>query len=171
MPPQLTSRPRGTHLTRVGRYSSARQIYHVTTATRNRQAHFSDVYRGRCVVRAMQRQHAESLATTLAFVVMPDHFHWLMQLHRSRELPNCIGNVKSYSARLFNALVGREGPVWQRGFFDCAVRRECDLIALSRYIVANPLRAGLVEEIGDYPLWDAVWLNQSRSEERSNRRS
>ncbi len=58
--------------------------------------------------------------------------------------------------------------VWQHGFFDRAVRRECNLIALSRYIVANPLRAGLVEEIGDYPLWDAVWMNHSRSEERSN---
>ncbi|MGB4488330.1 MAG: transposase, partial [Pseudomonas veronii] len=25
-------------------------------------------------------------------------------------------------------------------------------------IVANPLRAGLVEHIGQYPLWDAIWL-------------
>jgi len=30
--------------------------------------------------------------------------------------------------------------------------------ATARYIVANPLRAGLVERLGDYPLWDAVWL-------------
>jgi len=29
---------------------------------------------------------------------------------------------------------------------------------MARYIVANPLRAGLVERIGDYPLWDATWL-------------
>jgi len=26
------------------------------------------------------------------------------------------------------------------------------------YIVANPLRAGLVERLGDCPHWDAVWL-------------
>ncbi|KFN46779.1 hypothetical protein N790_08155 [Arenimonas malthae CC-JY-1] len=24
--------------------------------------------------------------------------------------------------------------------------------------MANPLRAGLVADIGDYPFWDAVWL-------------
>jgi hypothetical protein len=24
--------------------------------------------------------------------------------------------------------------------------------------VANPLRAGLVERLGDYPLWDAIWV-------------
>ena len=29
---------------------------------------------------------------------------------------------------------------------------------LARYVVANPLRAGLVEKLGDYPLWDAVWV-------------
>jgi plasmid stabilization system protein ParE len=39
-----------------------------------------------------------------------------------------------------------------------AQRAEEDLIKIARYIVANPLRARLVEHIGDYPLWDAAWL-------------
>ncbi len=43
-------------------------------------------------------------------------------------------------------------------FHDRAMRKEEDLKAAARYIVANPLRAGLVERCGDYPLWDAVWL-------------
>jgi hypothetical protein len=29
---------------------------------------------------------------------------------------------------------------------------------MARYVVANPLRAGLVKRLGDYPLWDAIWL-------------
>jgi hypothetical protein len=33
-----------------------------------------------------------------------------------------------------------------------------DLQSVARYIVANPLRAGLVKHLGDYPLWDAIWL-------------
>ncbi|MES9878966.1 MAG: transposase, partial [Candidatus Sedimenticola sp. 1PA] len=33
-----------------------------------------------------------------------------------------------------------------------------DIKELARYIVANPLRGGLVESIGDYPHWDAMWL-------------
>jgi len=48
--------------------------------------------------------------------------------------------------------------LWQKGYFDRALRREEDLKAMARYIVANPLRAGLVEHIGQYPLWDAIWL-------------
>jgi len=29
---------------------------------------------------------------------------------------------------------------------------------VARYVVANPMRAGLVKQIGDYPLWDAIWV-------------
>jgi hypothetical protein len=31
--------------------------------------------------------------------------------------------------------------------------------------VANPLRAKLVERIGDYSLWDAVWLDEALSDD------
>jgi hypothetical protein len=30
---------------------------------------------------------------------------------------------------------------------------------MARYVVANPLRAGLVQTLRNYPLWDAVWLD------------
>jgi putative transposase len=48
--------------------------------------------------------------------------------------------------------------LWQDGYYDRALRKEEDLQQIARYIVANPLRAKLVNKIGDYPLWDAVWL-------------
>jgi REP element-mobilizing transposase RayT len=54
--------------------------------------------------------------------------------------------------------LNRCGRLWQPGYHDHALRREEDLVATARYLVANPLRAGLVQHIGDYPLWDAVWL-------------
>ncbi|GGY09626.1 hypothetical protein GCM10007160_41190 [Litchfieldella qijiaojingensis] len=55
------------------------------------------------------------------------------------------------------ALCG-EKSIWQRGYHDRAIRDEEDIRAVARYIVANPLRAGLVNDIGQYPLWDAKWL-------------
>jgi len=161
-------KPRGTRLTRTGRHSNPGQIYHVIAATHGRHPHFSSLSRGRFVVKAMMHMDSESVSATLAFVVMPDHLHWLMRLLGRKDLSTCVGNMKSFSARLLNASSNRKGPVWQRGFFDCAIRRECNLVTLSRYIVANPLRAGLAEHIGDYALWDAIWMNQSRSKERSN---
>jgi hypothetical protein len=32
------------------------------------------------------------------------------------------------------------------------------VVKVARYIVYNPVRAGLVSRIGDYPHWDAVWV-------------
>jgi len=83
---------------------------------------------------------------------MPDHLHWLFHLGKKRSLSRVVGVVKAFSART----IGQ--PVWQAGFHDHVVRRDQDLRRLARYVVGNPLRAGLVEAIGDYPHWDAVWL-------------
>jgi len=47
--------------------------------------------------------------------------------------------------------------MWQDGFHDHAIRKEEDLADIARYVVANPLRAGLVRRIGDYSLWDSIW--------------
>ncbi|WP_313089536.1 REP-associated tyrosine transposase [Pseudomonas sp.] len=136
---------------RAGRWSADEQIYLVTTVTKDRQPVFLDFEAARALVRVMQTDAARDSHVTLAFVVMPDHLHWLLQL-RQTSLSQLVGRVKSISAKQ----IGRR--VWQDGFHDRALRKEEDLRAMARYVVANPLRAGLVERIGDYPHWDAVWL-------------
>lgn len=50
------------------------------------------------------------------------------------------------------------GGLWQPGFHDRAIRRQQDVRKAARYIVANPLRAGLVTDVLKYPYWDAVWM-------------
>jgi REP element-mobilizing transposase RayT len=66
--------------------------------------------------------------------------------------------VKSRSAIEINRLLGRRGRIWQKGFHDHAIRKEEDLRAVARYVVANPVRAGLVQSVRDYPHWDARWI-------------
>jgi REP element-mobilizing transposase RayT len=66
--------------------------------------------------------------------------------------------IKGHSAISINRVFANQGQLWQKGFHDRAIRKEEDLQAIARYVVANPLRAGLVDKIGDYPLWDAIWL-------------
>jgi REP element-mobilizing transposase RayT len=73
-------------------------------------------------------------------------------------LSHVIKLFKGRSAAAVNQHLQRQGSLWQRGFHDHALRRDEDQQQVARYIIANPLRAGLVEKIGDYPLWDAIWL-------------
>ncbi len=141
---------------RKGRVSAPGTVYLVTAVTRNRKALFRDFQSARILVQSL---HAESdNATTLAYVVMPDHLHWLLQLKGGLSLSGVIQRIKSASAHRINRHLQARGAIWQPGFHDHAVRTEEDLRQLARYVVANPLRAGLVSRIGDYPHWDAIWL-------------
>jgi putative transposase len=137
---------------RTGRVSIPNQVYAITTVTHRRSPVFSDLLAARKLVGVLREQADLQRATTLAYVVMPDHLHWLMQLSPGQDLSAVVRGVKSLSSRR----IGR--AVWQRGFHDHALREEDDLKAWARYIVANPIRAGLVQRVGDYPHWDAVWL-------------
>jgi hypothetical protein len=119
---------------RKGRRSLTNQIYHVSSATVGRRPVFSAIGCGREVVHSFRREHEAGHVESLAFVVMPDHFHWLFALTSTRMLSVCINTVKSFS------------------------RREDDLIVVARYIIANPLRAGIVDSVRNYPLWDTKWL-------------
>lgn len=90
-------------------------------------------------------------------MVMPDHLHWLFEL-QARDLSAVVASVKRFSARNVNDLLGISGALWQPGFHDHALRREEELRNVARYVVMNPVRAGLVRSVRDYPLWDAAWL-------------
>jgi putative transposase len=148
------------HALRKGRVSIANQIYLVTCVACNRQAVFQDLRAGRQVVEALRYASFSGRAETLAYVVMPDHLHWLLSLGDSVNLSVVVGSMKHHSARRINGLTRLAGRcVWQRGFHDHALRSDESVQDTARYIVANPLRAGLVRRLGEYPLWDAIWLN------------
>ncbi|MCW8274649.1 transposase [Pseudomonas sp. PCH199] len=145
------------HRLRVGRRSEPGRVYLLTAVTYERQPIFQDWRIGRLVVNEFKRAQEAGNATSIAWVVMPDHFHWLAELHNG-DLPKLMQATKSRCARAINQARGLCTSVWQKGYFDRALRREEDLKAAARYIIANPLRAGLVTQVGDYPLWDAIWL-------------
>jgi len=142
---------------RKGRVSQSGTAYHITTVTRNRTPHFATLDNGRKVVRELMALQAEGRAETLCYAVMPDHLHWLLVL-REGTLSEVVKLLKGRSAHA----IGQ--AIWQANYFDHAVRQDEDLRTMARYIVANPLRAKLVERIGDYSLWDAVWLDEALSD-------
>jgi REP element-mobilizing transposase RayT len=89
---------------------------------------------------------------------MPDHAHWLLQLGEWERLARVVNRLKAGSARSSNAALARSGSLWSRGYHDHAMRHDEDVRATARYIIANPLRAGLASRVGDYPFWNAIWL-------------
>lgn len=143
---------------RKGRFSASANIYFVTTVTAGRAPYFLDPACGRLVVAEMRRLHDVGYVESLAWVLMPDQVHWLFQLGSKAPLSEVMKLFKARSARQINRLRVRQGAVRQKAFHDHALREEEDVRDVARYIVANPLRAHIVERLGDYSLWDATWL-------------
>ncbi|MGE7959639.1 REP-associated tyrosine transposase [Pseudomonas sp. NPDC089530] len=140
-----------------GRVSEAGRIYLITVVTQQRRPMFRDVRVGRLVVDQLRQIHEARRVRSLAWVVMPDHIHWLFEL-RDKSLGEVMGRFKSRSSLLINQYLGSQGRLWQKGYHDRALRKEEDQKAIARYIIFNPVRAGLVQRPGDYPLWDTIWL-------------
>ena len=152
----VTVRP-GHHKLRIGRFSQQNGIYLVTSVTVERNPVFAEWQVACAAVRAFTAPSLLKDSRLLCWVLMPDHAHWLIQLGADTDLGRLVGAMKSASARE----VRRRGfacQVWARGYHDRAIRRDEDLLSVARYIVANPLRAGLVSRFGDYPFWDSVYL-------------
>jgi len=143
---------------RRGRTQLAGHAYHVTVGTKSRQPRFADFESARAACRAFENPAFLGNATMLTWVLMPDHTHWLLHLGERDSLSLVVSRLKSASARCVNQATGKHGSVWGRSFHDRAIRNEESLRSTARYLVANPIRAGLATSAGAYPFWNSVWL-------------
>ncbi|WP_313139113.1 hypothetical protein [Stenotrophomonas sp.] len=64
---------------------------------------------------------------------------------------------KGRSSFLINRLLKREGALWHPGYYDHAIRSEASLRKQARYILGNPVRAGLATRLGEYPYGWCRW--------------
>ena len=96
-------------------------------------------------------------------VVMPDHVHIVMTLPHglsddARSLAGVMKGIKGISARRINQLRKSTETVWLTESYDHLVRRAEGLQNVCEYVLQNPVRAGLVTAIDDYPwIWRA-WV-------------
>ena len=153
----------GHQALRKGRWSLPGQLYLLTFATVRRQPHFLDWNIASDTARLMAGSKAWMDSRLLAWTLMPDHWHGLVELGSGAALAKCVRQLKGASTRALRQRHPCLGDVWARGYHDRAIRRDEDLDAVARYLVMNPVRAGLVKRAGDYPYWDAVWLDTARA--------
>jgi putative transposase len=153
-----SSKQPGHGALRKGRHSLPGHTYHVTVTTLGREDVFADFECARIASASFECRTLLGDATLLAWVLMPDHVHWLLQIGQQDSLGGLIGRMKSASARNVNHVRSRGGALWSRAFHDHAIRSEESLEQVAAYIIANPLRAKLATDIGNYPFWNSTWL-------------
>ena len=99
---------------RNARISEPGRIYLLTAVTHQRRPVFSDLRLGRQLVNQLRCADESSATTSMAWVVMPDHLHWLIELNNGT-LADLMCRIKSRSGRSINLMQRDLGQVWQRG--------------------------------------------------------
>jgi putative transposase len=91
-----------------------------------------------------------------AFCLMPNHYHAVLEAAREA-LSEGIQWLDGVYAQDFNARYGRWGHLFGARFASGVIETEEHLYTASRYVLANPVRAGLVERAEEWPWSDSRW--------------
>ena len=92
----------------------------------------------------------------IAYCIMPDHVHLLLAgLTDDADLSEAVRRWKLRTGYAWRSR--HHTPLWQTSYQDRVLRDHDDTIAIVRYVLQNPVRAGLVQSPAEYP-----WIGSSR---------
>ena len=99
---------------------------------------------GEALLESARFYHAQRKWLPWVFVLMPDHVHMIVAFSRQYRVEAVVEAWKRYAATKYKI-------VWQRGFFEHRLRGNESAEEKAEYIRQNPVRAGLVKTLGEWP--------------------
>jgi len=106
----------GSQVLRKGRESIENQIYFITFTTKNRKQLFSNFEMAAACSFNLSKPEVWPSAKLLCWVLMPDHFHGLVQLNEKEPLEIVVGRLKAHLTRLLGPQLQLEGRCGSRVF-------------------------------------------------------
>jgi putative transposase len=85
------------------------------------------------------------------YCIMSNHVHLLGQIEKGKELPRLMQFLLFEYSRWYRAKTGYVGHLWQGRYKSPLIEKESYFLECGRYIEQNPLRAGIVQNVEDYP--------------------
>lgn len=123
--------------------------YHLSFVTHARSRRFEVASAAQTCIDVAHRAVADRHFDLLAYCVMPDHLHLVVQ--GQSEESNMLEFVK-----LFKQLTGYhlktepKSPLWQQSFHDRLLRDEREVAEAVEYVFQNPVALGLVKKLAEY---------------------
>jgi REP element-mobilizing transposase RayT len=131
--------------------------YFLTICTSERRRLFTDERLVALVRLQLLRVATSEQFEVIAYCFMPDHLHALTNATRDDADFRRFARVfKQCSSFAWKRTIG--GELWQRSYFEHVLREDEDLCGVARYIIENPVRAGLVEDALKYPFIGSATL-------------
>ncbi len=135
---------------RSGRIFATGPLYFVTFCTHERQRILAKDQVHTAFVLFAKRAKDKFNVAVGRYVIMPDHVHLFVRGGCNFRLGPWIGALKQALARAAT-LSRTKGQIWQEGFFDHVLRTNESYSQKWNYVRENPVRAGLVKSVADWP--------------------
>ena len=124
--------------------------YSLTFRTDTRRPVFADREVVDLVVQQLLRTANEQKFAVIAYCFMPDHLHLLIEgTSDDSDGKRFMKAFKQYSGYYYAKM--RRGRLWQRYGFEHILRDDEATVEVVRYILRNPVRAGLAASVEEYP--------------------
>ncbi len=145
------------------RVHAAKRLYHLRTTTINPLPLLADDHCKRIVLEALGYCASALGFDLIAYVIMPEHVHLVVQPRGGHNVSDFMASFKKYSARRINQTLSRAGAVWRPEFFDHILRQDEHLGRLVDYIHDNPVRWRLAAAARDWKFssWDKIRGSES----------
>jgi REP element-mobilizing transposase RayT len=92
---------------------------------------------------------------------MPDHVHLVFTPFELFNLAIIMNRIKGVSSHGINRALNHAVIIWQREYFDRAIRSDENLRKKIEYVCRNPVRAGLAATIDDYKWSWRQWIDDA----------
>jgi putative transposase len=124
--------------------------YFLTYCTHERRRIFTEASRVDLVSTQILRVAGDEGFAITAYCYMPDHLHMLVEGRRATsDCRRFIRRAKQFSGFYFQKAFGER--LWQRYGYEHVLRADEAVLGVARYILENPVRAGLTAHVRDYP--------------------
>jgi REP element-mobilizing transposase RayT len=127
------------------------QRYFVTTCTAFKRPIFEALAIGNDTASQILRAAREREFAVTAYCLMPNHVHLLLVAQSvGADLPRFVKHAKQVTGFAYRK--AKDRSLWQPGYHERVLRDDEATLAVARYIVENPVRAGLAKALGEWPL-------------------
>ena len=130
---------------------AAGEYYHIYNRGPGRQLIFREADNYLLVLRLLKEYSARLGITVVAYCLMPTHYHFLLRQDGEQPISLLMQRVFNAYTKAYNKRYHRSGTLFQGRYRAVHVQQENYLVQLCRYIHANPVKAGLVSRVQDWP--------------------
>lgn len=124
--------------------------HHVIHRGHNRQVIFAEVEDYDYYLSCLKVAKSLYSIKVYAYVLMTNHVHLLLEPQAGRDLSRLMKRVAGRFTRYMNKKYQRRGTLWEGRFRSAVVEGDRYLLAASRYIELNPVRAKMVWHPKEY---------------------